>query len=586
MRHSKKSIPLFSMFKGYFAILLFLFNFSLVQSNENQNIIDSLDRVYMMETDPALKVDILLQQAEIILQRDTDKAMNKANLALDLSSSAGYKKGEIRSMNILSAIWYEKTDLKLSMDYAVRAKMLARQENDQVQFGLAIYNMGKVYNDLGNYERCSELYYQCLKICEETGDRITMIKTLNSIGIVHHNQNNFDKALEYYSSALEKALEIDYTAGISKGLNNVAAIYGMQGDYAKVVSHLQDAIRLNQKNDNKDLEGTNYLNMGYYFQEIEQFDSAIYYYQKALKIYEELNHTSSLISTQIFLAGFYLRTDDLSTAKKTALRILEESRKNRLKRFEYESAVLLRKISFKLKDTISAYRFQVLELNIRDTLNIEESRNRLTILELQYAIEKEEQQKLAKQQRKDLVIIIVVLSLVFIIIVFVLFMGRMRMKAKSVLLEKEKLEMNLELRNKELTANVMSIMKKNESLSHIASRLKSIQREAVRDETKSAIRQIAAALNKAVEGEQWDEFELRFKQVHNDFYDKLIEQFPNLSPQEQRLCAFLRLNMTSKEISEITGQRVSTIEMARTRLRKKLGITNTQTNLITFLAQV
>jgi len=44
--------------------------------------------------------------------------------------------------------------------------------------------------------------------------------------------------------------------------------------------------------------------------------------------------------------------------------------------------------------------------------------------------------------------------------------------------------------------------------------------------------------------------------------------------------------MTTKEISEITGQRTATIEMARTRLRKKLEITNTQTNLITFLTQI
>jgi hypothetical protein len=44
--------------------------------------------------------------------------------------------------------------------------------------------------------------------------------------------------------------------------------------------------------------------------------------------------------------------------------------------------------------------------------------------------------------------------------------------------------------------------------------------------------------------------------------------------------------MTSKEISGITGQQVATIEMARTRLRKKLGISNTSTNLITFLAQI
>ena len=101
----------------------------------------------------------------------------------------------------------------------------------------------------------------------------------------------------------------------------------------------------------------------------------------------------------------------------------------------------------------------------------------LTLVDSQFA-EKTEQKKRIAQQKKDLVNIIVLLSLIFIIIVIILILGRMRIKARSVMLEKDKLEMNLELRNKELTANVMSIMKKNETLSQIANRLKGIQKEA------------------------------------------------------------------------------------------------------------
>jgi len=129
-------------------------------------------------------------------------------------------------------------------------------------------------------------------------------------------------------------------------------------------------------------------------------------------------------------------------------------------------------------------------------------------------------------------------------------------------------------------------MKKNEMLSHIAAKMKTIQKEAVKEETRSALRTIMAELNKAVDEEAWEEFNIRFQQVHNDFFTKINEKYPTLSPNEQRLCAFLKLNMTTKEISELTGQRISTIEIARTRLRKKLGITNTQTNLVSFLRQL
>lgn len=132
----------------------------------------------------------------------------------------------------------------------------------------------------------------------------------------------------------------------------------------------------------------------------------------------------------------------------------------------------------------------------------------------------------------------------------------------------------------------MSLMKKNEILSAISEKLIIIKNSAVKDETKDAINKISKEIQKTAEKEIWEEFELRFKQLHSDFYDQLLHQFPGLMPNEQRLCAFLRLNMSTKDISELTGQRISSLETARYRLRKKLGITNSQTNLITFLSQI
>jgi hypothetical protein len=81
----------------------------------------------------------------------------------------------------------------------------------------------------------------------------------------------------------------------------------------------------------------------------------------------------------------------------------------------------------------------------------------------------------------------------------------------------------------------------------------------------------------------WKEFECRFQQVHEQFYKTLTERFPDLTPSERRLCAFLKLNMTTKEISAMTRQNAKSIDVARTRLRKKLNLTGTDQNLITFL---
>jgi len=88
-----------------------------------------------------------------------------------------------------------------------------------------------------------------------------------------------------------------------------------------------------------------------------------------------------------------------------------------------------------------------------------------------------------------------------------------------------------------------------------------------------------------VDNTVWNEFEVRFQQVHRDFYQKLTERYPDLTPNEIKICAFLKLNMTTKDISAITFQTVKSIQVARNRLRKKMGI-DREENLIALLQQL
>ena len=164
--------------------------------------------------------------------------------------------------------------------------------------------------------------------------------------------------------------------------------------------------------------------------------------------------------------------------------------------------------------------------------------------------------------------------------------NRNRIKSKNALFEKKILENDLELKNKEMTSNVMSLMKKNELLVEISKKLSVVEKSAYRNETKATVRQIAKELQDNTNEEIWHEFKVRFEDVHKDYYNRLLQLYPDLWPSEQRLCAFLRLNMTTKEISELTGQSVATLEKARYRLRKKLEIPHSKINLVTFLSKI
>jgi DNA-binding CsgD family transcriptional regulator len=85
--------------------------------------------------------------------------------------------------------------------------------------------------------------------------------------------------------------------------------------------------------------------------------------------------------------------------------------------------------------------------------------------------------------------------------------------------------------------------------------------------------------------DDWEQFAVHFNKVHSNFLIMLKEKFPNLNAHELKLCAYLRMNLTSKEIAQLLGISVRGVEISRYRLRKKLQV-STETNLFQFLFDI
>ncbi len=82
--------------------------------------------------------------------------------------------------------------------------------------------------------------------------------------------------------------------------------------------------------------------------------------------------------------------------------------------------------------------------------------------------------------------------------------------------------------------------------------------------------------------DNWEHFAHHFDKVHTDFLVLLKNRYPNLTASELKLCAYLRMNLSSKEIAQLMNISIRGVEIGRYRLRKKLGISK-DTNLFEFL---
>lgn len=149
---------------------------------------------------------------------------------------------------------------------------------------------------------------------------------------------------------------------------------------------------------------------------------------------------------------------------------------------------------------------------------------------------------------------------------------------------RDALESELDFKKKMMTENALFITRRTELGNTIIEDLRQINKET-HNEYSERILGAISKLKNLIQGQEWKEFEVRFEEEHGRFREKLILLHPDLTPNEIKLCTFLRLDMSSKEISEITQQSVRALETARSRMRKKLGLDRSD-NLVQYLYEI
>jgi len=203
----------------------------------------------------------------------------------------------------------------------------------------------------------------------------------------------------------------------------------------------------------------------------------------------------------------------------------------------------------------------------------------------EFRIEKENQERLVRKQRLEkleqadeiyfLQRIILLGSLIFLILIGIGFFQYIRAKhlAEKQLLNKNKqLEIKkgkelLALKNKELAVTALQMVEKDEFLKDIAERLKELEGTAEKPEIKQVLKSISN--NKS---DNWKEFKLRFTAVNETFYHKITTMYPKLSQADQKICALIKLNFSSKEMSRLLGISVESVHTTRYRVRKKMKL--------------
>jgi hypothetical protein len=319
------------------------------------------------------------------------------------------------------------------------------------------------------------------------------------------------------------------------------------------LNYYQQALALRRKAKNKFGIARSYANIGqFYFEQLSDSKTAEKYFKDAIILGQETGAWETVRTASSFLYELFKRKGDYKKA------------------------------------------FNTLELNrqVSDSLHNAENTRKIAQLEMQFDFDRKQTLGESKQKERELYLSMsAVGSMLLLIIVTLLFFlqraktSQSRLEQAEMMLERINLKNNILQKDKELAANIMYLLNKNELISQISEKLTAIKGD-VGAPAQNAVQKVVLDLRANLQPQLWQEFELRFQQVHERFYKNLNEKFPDLTTNERRLCVFLKLNMTTKEISAITRQNTKSIDVARTRLRKKLNLTGTDQNLVTFLSRL
>jgi tetratricopeptide (TPR) repeat protein len=498
----------------------------------------------------------------------------------------------------------EKKDLDSSLFYYKKALTFEKKITDTL-LARAYSNIGNANLLKGNIDICLDYQLKALKFYEQYPPQQDIVRVYNSIALVYFYQGDFEKALVKFNQVrnlldkniIKDPVKVHYIKG--KILNNIGIIYDNKhmGDLA-LEYFMQASTHSKKANDNENLSSV-YSNMGIIYLKGKRYDLAEAIFIESLNLRKKDNNILGLCKSNYHLGRLYKEkkqfdkaTEYLLTSLKYCQQINTSSSRSSV--LEELSLVMAGKGDFK-----SAYNYHVAFKSLNDSLFNKENQKKITRAEMQYKFDKEKQSAKIAQNHKELVYSIIAIVLILGIIIAIIMYRLQESKAKIQQLAKESAELSnkdlslrednlrreLEFKNKELTTNIMYLLKKNEFNSEISNRLMELKKQMKKSD-QEIIQKIILDIKNAQDDDVWKEFEVRFSLVYNDFYERLNTKYPELTINEKRICAFLRLNMTTKEICALTRQSYNSLNVARARLRKKLNIQNEEVNLVTFLENI
>lgn len=497
------------------------------------------------------------------------KAIEYLSQAIDLSRETGNKQKESMFLIYLGSCYSHTADYDNAIRYFTRSLNIIEEQNNEKLAGEVYNQIGAVYKKIDNLDKAAEFFQKSLEIREKINYPYGIAGSYNNIGLIHASKHELEQALENYYRALEINKKHGFTDYMAANLNNIASIYKKKEEYEKALEFYYQALQLNLETEREGSLPLNYKNIGYIHHKQGDEKLARECYSKGIKYAEKLGQKNDMRELYKEFSQLY---EDIGAHKQA------------LAYYKLFEAI---KDSIMNEDKIST----IAEIETKYETDKKDKENKLLLEEA------------ANKEKTQFVLIITGLLLfVIAVLLFILFKIKSRSLKKSrqiaekeVLLrdlenrsrkkEKQRLEelvfaeqkvntlqeQRLDTLNQQMSMAAMQILNKTELLNEIKKVIeqKDFKEVSHKNDYKKLVSLIES--NKSLDHD-WDQFKKHFEKVHKSFFKKLSEEYPQLTANDHKVCAYLKIGLSSKEIARMLNITEQAVSKSRHRLRKKLQL--------------
>ena len=460
-------------------------------------------------------------------------------------------------------------------------------------------NLGNVHRKLGDFAKAMESYQKAMEVFRKINDENSVSDCLNNIGNLYLDNGDPFRALEYYRQSLainEKAKD-EYRLIIR--YKNLAGAYTELKDYENARLYLEDALKLAEKSGDKSFLASCNMLFGKLHEAKKDYIIASAFFRKSVGLYAEIGAKPEQSEALVELANAMLNQKSVKEAIQLAGEALKIAEATGSLKGRMEASLCLAGCYEKDGNPSQAYLYLSRASALKDSIYTVEKYRTIEEVEAGFArseLKKENEtllqnsilQKQAISTRNIILVLLAISLILGAALLWLIYKQRREARLETGNIKKqseqkiEQLNEDLTIKERELTSKTIFINQKNQILEKLIDELDELKKSEV---SAQSIQHLQLQLKQELSPNAWKEFETQFNEVHPGFQGRLLTGYPGLTPAERRLCSFIRLDMNTREISSLSGQSIKSIEVARTRIRKKLNIPH-EHNLANFIASI